>query len=93
MNLQLQYLMTDPFLILQYDRRLVIPWLVANDIMCGLLFLTVVGGTITCFIVMANQIKNDLTVMMYGLIVLAVGAITVGNTDLIFYRKEAVVCS
>lgn len=77
-------------LILQYDRRLVIPWLVANAMMCGLLFLIVVGGTVTCFIVTAIQIKDDLTIMLYGLILLVVGAITVGNTGHILYRQEAV---
>jgi uncharacterized membrane protein len=82
--------MRDACLILQYDRRLVIPWLVANAIMCGLLFLAVVGGTVTCFIVTAIQIKDDLTVMVYGLILLVVGAIIVGNTVHILQREEAV---
>jgi hypothetical protein len=68
----------------------VIPWLVANAVMCGLLFLTVVGGTVTWFIVTAIQIKVDLTIMVYGLILLVVGAITVGNTGHILYRQEAV---
>jgi uncharacterized transporter YbjL len=58
--------------------------------MCGLLFLTVVGGTVTCFIVTAIQIKDDLTIMLYGLVLLVVGAITVGNTGHILYRLEAV---
>jgi hypothetical protein len=58
--------------------------------MCGLLFLTVVGGTVTCFIVTAIQIKDDLTVMVYGLILLVVGAIIVGNTAQILYTQEAV---
>ena len=76
--------MRDACLILQYDRRLVIPWLVANALMCGLLFLTVVGGTVTCFIVTATQIKDDLAIVIHGLIFLVVGAITVGNTGHIF---------
>jgi len=82
--------MRDDHLILQYDRRLVIPWLVANAMMCGLLFLTVVGGTVTCFIVNAIQIKDGITIMIYGLILLVVGAITVGNTGHILYRQKAV---
>jgi len=82
--------MRDARLILQYDRRLVIPWLVANAMMCGLLFLTVVGGTVTCFIVTAVDIKDGLIIMIYGLILLVIGAITVGNTGDILYRQEAV---
>jgi hypothetical protein len=59
--------------------------------MCGLLFLVVVGGTVTCFIVTAIQIKDDLTIMIYGLILLVVGAITVGNTGhIVLYGQEAV---
>jgi hypothetical protein len=80
--------MRDACLILQYDRRLVIPWLVANALICGLLFLTVVGGTVTCFIVTAVQIKDDITIMVYGLIVLVVGVIIVGNTDHYFTDKK-----
>jgi uncharacterized membrane protein len=64
------------------------PWLVANTMMCGLLFLIVVGGTVTCFIVTANQIKDDFTIMLYGLVFLVVGAITVGNTGHIFCRQD-----
>jgi hypothetical protein len=82
--------MRDALLILQYDRRLVIPWLVANAMMCGLMFLTVVGGTFTCFIVTAIHIKDDLAIMIYGLILLVVGGITVGNASYILYRQEVV---
>jgi hypothetical protein len=56
--------------------------------MCGLLFLTVVGGTVTCFIVTAVQIKDDITIMVYGLILLVVGVIIVGNTDHYFTHKK-----
>jgi hypothetical protein len=79
---------TDACLILQYDRRLVTPWLVTNAMMCVLLFLTVVGGTVACFIVTANQLKDDLNIMIYGLTFLVVGAITVGNAGHILHRKD-----
>jgi hypothetical protein len=82
--------MRDALLILQYDRRLVIPWLVANAMMCGLMFLIVVGGTVTCFIVTAIHMKDDLSIMIYGLILLVVGGITVGNTGYILHRLEVV---
>jgi uncharacterized membrane protein len=78
--------MTDACLILQYDRRLVIPWLVANAIMCGSLFLAVVGGTVACYIVTANQFKDNLDIIIYGLVFLVVGAIAVGNAGHILYR-------
>jgi hypothetical protein len=71
---------SDTFFLLQYDRRLVMPWLVDNAMICGLLFLVVVGGAITCFIVTASRISGDLTTITYGFITMASGAIAVGNT-------------
>jgi len=55
------------------------PWLVSNAVICGLLFLVVVGGAITCFIVTAIHIEEDLTTVAYGFIILVPGAIAVGN--------------
>ena len=63
----------------QYNRRLVIPWLVHNALLCGLVFLTVVGGAITCFIVTATHIRGDLTTATYGYIILIPGAFAVGK--------------
>ncbi|PSN33353.1 hypothetical protein C0J52_27712 [Blattella germanica] len=64
--------------VVRYDRRLVLPWLIHNAVLCGLLFLGVVGGAITCFIVTAVKIGGDLTTVMYGFIILVPGAIAVG---------------
>jgi hypothetical protein len=65
--------------LLQYDRRLVTPWLVDNAVMCGLLFLITVGGAITWVIVTASHLKGDITTVTYGFIVLVPGAFAVGN--------------
>jgi hypothetical protein len=70
---------------LQYDRRLVMPWLLNNAIMCGLLFLIAVGGAITCFIVTASQLRDDVTTVTYGFIILVPGAFVVGNTGHILH--------
>ncbi|XP_069702413.1 uncharacterized protein [Periplaneta americana] len=64
--------------IVKYDRRLVIPWLLTNAVLCGLLFLAVVGGAIACFIVTATHIDGDLTTVTYGFIILVPGAFLVG---------------
>ncbi|XP_021930864.1 uncharacterized protein LOC110835199 isoform X2 [Zootermopsis nevadensis] len=64
--------------VIKYDRRLVMPWLVGNAMMCGLLFLVVVGGAITCFIVTAARISDDLTAVTYGFVTMVCGAIAVG---------------
>ncbi|KAJ9592093.1 hypothetical protein L9F63_001321, partial [Diploptera punctata] len=64
--------------VVKYDRRLIIPWLVHNALMCGIVFLGVVGGAITCFIVTATHIRGDLTTATYGYIILIPGAVVVG---------------
>lgn len=71
--------------LLQYDRRLVMPWLVDNAIMCGLLFLIVVGGAITCVILTASQLKDDLTTLTYGFLILVPGSFVVGNKGYVLY--------
>jgi hypothetical protein len=68
--------------LLQYDRRLVMPWLVDNAIMCGLLFLIVVGGAMCCVILTASQLKDDLTTLTYGFLILVPGSCVVGNVML-----------
>jgi hypothetical protein len=73
--------MLNTSFLLQYDRRLVMPWLVDNAMTCGLLFLVLIGGAITCIIVTATRINDDLTVVTYGFIIMLSGAILVGNTD------------
>jgi hypothetical protein len=65
--------------LLQYDRRLVMPWLVNNAVMCGLLFLIVIGGAITWVILTASQLKDDLTTVSYGFVILVPGALAIGN--------------
>jgi hypothetical protein len=65
---------------MQYDRRMVMPWLVYNAMMCGLMFLVVMGGAITSFIVTATRISDDLTTVTYGFIIMVSGAIAIGNT-------------
>lgn len=64
--------------VVKYDRRLVMPWLVDNAIMCGLLFLIVVGGAISCVIVTASQLKDALTTLTCGFLILVPGAFVVG---------------
>ncbi|PNF15706.1 hypothetical protein B7P43_G12453 [Cryptotermes secundus] len=54
------------------------PWLVDNAIMCGLLFLIVVGGAISCVILTASQLKDDLTTLTYGFLILVPGCFVVG---------------
>ncbi|XP_023724859.1 uncharacterized protein LOC111873974 isoform X1 [Cryptotermes secundus] len=63
--------------VVKYDRRLVMPWLVDNAIMCGLLFLIVVGGAISCVILTASQLKDDLTTLTYGFLILVPGCFVV----------------
>jgi hypothetical protein len=75
--------------LLQYDRRLVMPWLVDNAIICGLLFLIIVGGAISCVIVTASQLKDDLTTLTYGFLILVPGSIVVGNKGYVLYALRA----
>jgi hypothetical protein len=55
------------------------PWLVDNTVMCGLLFLIVVGGAITWVILTASQLTDDLTTVSYGFVILVPGAFAIGN--------------
>jgi hypothetical protein len=57
------------------------PWLVDNAVMCGLLFLIVVGGAIAWVILTASQLKDDLTTLTYGLVILVPGAFAIGNEN------------
>jgi hypothetical protein len=78
--------------LLQYDRRLVMPWLVDNAIMCGLLFLIVVGGSISCVILTASQLKDDLTTLTHGFLILVPGSFFIGNADHTLYALLAETC-